>query len=104
MNLVGKIIIKNVSLNIIKNLMKDNLENKFILIAGPCVIESKQLVFEIAEKIKRHSRKNLELGIYLNQVLTRQTEVRLIPLEVLDYLKDYKSFRIKKGIEFRSSN
>ena len=41
-------------------MLYDNLENKFILIAGPCVIESKELVFEIAEKLKDISEK---LGI-----------------------------------------
>ena len=41
-------------------MLYDNFEKKFILIAGPCVIESKELVFEIAEKLKVISEK---LGI-----------------------------------------
>ena len=41
-------------------MLYSNIENKFILIAGPCVIESKDLVFEIAEKLKTISEK---LGI-----------------------------------------
>ena len=38
-------------------MLYDNFEKKFILIAGPCVIESKELVFEIAEKLKVISEK-----------------------------------------------
>ena len=37
--------------------MKDNIEKNFTLIAGPCVIESKQLVFEIAEELKNICQK-----------------------------------------------
>ncbi len=40
--------------------MKDNIKKNLTLIAGPCVIESEQLVFEVAEELKNICHK---LGI-----------------------------------------
>ena len=37
--------------NIFKNQSFD--ENNFFLLAGPCVVESEELVFEVAEKIRK---------------------------------------------------
>ena len=40
--------------------MEDNIKKNLTLIAGPCVIESEQLVFEVAEELKNICHK---LGI-----------------------------------------
>ena len=34
-----------------------NKENSFLLIAGPCAVESEEIAFEIAEKIHKISKK-----------------------------------------------
>lgn len=49
------------------------------LIAGPCVIESKELVFEVAGTLSEIC-KNLKSIWFLNQVTTKQIELRTLPI------------------------
>ena len=61
--------------------------NRFMLIAGPCAIESEEMSLRVAKKIKAICDK-LGINYVFKSSLIKQTEVRLILLEVLEWKRD----------------
>ena len=53
---------------------------ELVLIAGPCVIESRELVLSIAEKVKEITE-GLKLNLYSKLALIRRIEVLDLVLE-----------------------
>jgi len=50
-------------------------KNSFLLIAGPCAIESEEIAFEIAEKIHKISQK-LDINFVFKEVSKKQIGVK----------------------------
>ena len=54
-------------------------ETNFFLIAGPCVIESEALIFEVAEKVRAICKK-LKIPYISNHLTAKQTGRVFLPL------------------------
>jgi hypothetical protein len=65
--------------------------SKFILIAGPCVIENEAITYNIANKIKKLNTLYPKIDFTLKLLLIKQIEPQFILLEDLE---------IKRGQEF----
>ena len=76
---------------IIENITVGN--GKIFLIAGPCVIESEDLVMTVAEKMKEITDKLNIQYIYLRHPLIRQIDHQSVLLGDLDLKKGLKYFQ-----------
>jgi len=59
------------------------LDQRFFLIAGPCVIESMQLQNRHCRNVEKKSLRNLVSRLFLNRVLIKPTALRVLVFVVL---------------------
>ena len=73
----------------------------FLLIAGPCVVESEEIVFETAEHLVELSEK-YNIPLFSNHHTEKQTDRGEIHFQALEILKLLRSLqKCGKGFPFR---